>query len=84
VVDGKGWRSGATVERRKLSQWFLKITKYADELLEAIKTLDGWPEKVRLMQENWIGKSEGAYIDFMFTVKEELSTVNRQLSTEHT
>jgi leucyl-tRNA synthetase len=84
VVDGKGWRSGATVERRKLSQWFLKITKYADELLEAIKTLDGWPEKVRLMQENWIGKSEGAYIDFMFTVKEELSTVNRQPITVFT
>ncbi len=56
VVDGKGWRSGAPVERRKLYQWFLKITQYADELLDGIKTLDRWPEKVRIMQENWIGK----------------------------
>lgn len=59
VVDGKGWRSGAPVERRKLNQWFLKITEYADELLEEIKKLDRWPEKVRIMQENWIGKSQG-------------------------
>ena len=59
VVDGKGWRSGAPVERKKLNQWFLKITDYADELLEAIKTLDRWPEKVRTMQHNWIGKSQG-------------------------
>jgi leucyl-tRNA synthetase len=60
VVDGKGWRSGAPVERRKLYQWFLKITDYAEELLDGIKTLDRWPDKVRLMQENWIGKSQGA------------------------
>jgi leucyl-tRNA synthetase len=66
VVDGKGWRSGAPVERRKLNQWFLKITAYADELLSAIKTLDRWPEKVRLMQENWIGKSSG--LQFRFDV----------------
>lgn len=59
VVDGRGWRSGAVVERRKLKQWFLKITDFADELLEGIKTLDGWPEKVRIMQEHWIGKSQG-------------------------
>ena len=59
VVDGKGWRSGAAVERKKLNQWFLKITDYADELLEAIKTLDRWPDKVRTMQHNWIGKSQG-------------------------
>lgn len=64
VVDGKGWRSGVPVERRKLSQWSLKITQYADELLEGLKTLDGWPEKVRTMQENWIGKSYGAYLYF--------------------
>lgn len=64
VVDGKGWRSGAPVEKRKLSQWFLKITDYADELLADLKTLDGWPEKVRTMQENWIGKSYGAYLYF--------------------
>jgi leucyl-tRNA synthetase len=64
VVDGKGWRSGAPVERRKLNQWFLQITRYADDLLAAIKTLDGWPDKVRLMQENWLGKSIGAKIRF--------------------
>jgi leucyl-tRNA synthetase len=59
VIDGKGWRSGAPVERRKLSQWFLKITDFADELLGGLKGLDQWPDKVRLMQENWIGKSRG-------------------------
>jgi leucyl-tRNA synthetase len=59
VIDGRGWRSGAEVERRKLTQWFMRITAYADELLEGLKTLDRWPEKVRLMQENWIGKSRG-------------------------
>jgi leucyl-tRNA synthetase len=64
VIDGKGWRSGATVERRKLSQWFLKITDFADDLLEGLKTLDNWPEKVRLMQENWIGKSQGLQFRF--------------------
>ncbi len=59
VVDGCGWRSGVPVERRKLNQWFLKITNYAEDLLEGLKTLPNWPEKVRIMQENWIGKSEG-------------------------
>ncbi|MBC8791839.1 MAG: leucine--tRNA ligase [Tagaea sp. CACIAM 22H2] len=62
VIDGKGWRSGAPVEKKKLSQWFFKITDYADELLDALSTLDRWPEKVRLMQDNWIGKSSGAYV----------------------
>ena len=64
VIDGRGWRSGALVEKRKLNQWFLKITDFADELLEGLKNLDQWPEKVRLMQENWIGKSEG--LEFAF------------------
>ncbi len=64
VIDGKGWRSGAPVEKRKLAQWFLKITAYSDELLDALKGLDRWPDKVRLMQENWIGRSEGAYVDW--------------------
>jgi leucyl-tRNA synthetase len=64
VIDGRGWRSGAPVERRKLSQWFLKITDFADDLLEGLKALDDWPEKVRLMQENWIGKSRGLQFSF--------------------
>ena len=66
VIDGRGWRSGAPVEKRKLSQWFLKITDFADELLEGLGALDGWPEKVRLMQENWIGKSQGLRCTFRF------------------
>ena len=64
VIDGKGWRSGATVERRKLSQWFLRITDFADELLEGLGSLEHWPDKVRLMQENWIGKSQGLRFSF--------------------
>ena len=64
VVDGKGWRSGVQVEKRQLSQWFLKITSFAQDLLEDLSTLDRWPERVRLMQENWIGRSEGAHILF--------------------
>ena len=64
VIDGRGWRSGAIVERRKLSQWFFRITRYADELLDALKTMERWPEKVRTMQENWIGRSEGARVRF--------------------
>jgi len=62
VVDGRGWRSGAVVEKRKLNQWFLRITDYADDLIEGLKDLDRWPDKVRLMQENWIGKSRGATV----------------------
>lgn len=65
VIDGRGWRSGAVVERRKLSQWFLKITAYADDLLSALQDgLERWPERVKLMQQNWIGKSEGARFSF--------------------
>lgn len=64
VVGGRGWRSGAVIEKKKIKQWFFKITDYAEELLQGLKTLDGWPEKIKLMQENWIGKSEGAIIDF--------------------
>ncbi|GAA3258087.1 hypothetical protein GCM10020258_18860 [Sphingomonas yabuuchiae] len=60
VIDGRGWRSGALVEKRKLNQWFLKITDFADELLEGLTTLEHWPDKVKLMQENWIGRSKGS------------------------
>jgi leucyl-tRNA synthetase len=66
VIDGKGWRSGAEVEKRKLNQWFLKITEFADDLLEGLGSLEDWPEKVRLMQENWIGKSQG--LEFSFQI----------------
>src|SRR5262245_26263342 len=64
VIDGRGWRSGAPIEQRELTQWFFKITHYADDLLAAIDTLDRWPDKVRLMQKNWIGKSEGVRVRF--------------------
>src|SRR4051794_38853364 len=75
VVDGRGWRSGAVVERRKLSQWFLKITEFADDLLEGLKGLARWPEKVRLMQENWIGKSRG--LQFSFRLAEPLEGIEQ-------
>tara|TARA_B100000700_G_scaffold239217_1_gene265862 strand:- start:281 stop:2818 length:2538 start_codon:yes stop_codon:yes gene_type:complete len=64
VVDGKGWRSGAPVERKKLNQWFFNISKFSDELLDGLKNLDKWPNKVKTMQKNWIGKSFGCEIDF--------------------
>ena len=64
VVDGCGWRSGAPIERKEISQWFLKITAYADELLEGLETLDEWPEQVKTMQTNWIGRSYGAEVNF--------------------
>ena len=64
VVDGRGWRSGALVERRNIPQWFVKITAMAQELLDDLDKLDGWPEKVKIMQSNWIGRSEGVNLDF--------------------
>jgi len=64
VIDGRGWRSGALVEQRKLTQWFLHITAYAEDLLLALDELERWPEKVRLMQANWIGRSEGLRMSF--------------------
>ena len=69
VIDGKGWRSGAEVEQKKLSQWFFKITDYAESLLKALDDMSGWPEKVRTMQKNWIGKSFGCEIDFVISSK---------------
>jgi leucyl-tRNA synthetase len=69
VIDGRGWRSGALVEKRELAQWFLRITAYSDELLSALDGLERWPEKVRLMQKNWIGRSEG--MRFSFALEDE-------------
>ena len=71
VIDGRGWRSGALVERRKLAQWFLKITDFAEELLTALQGLERWPERVRLMQENWIGRSTGARVLFALEDRED-------------
>ena len=73
VIDGKGWRTGATVEQKTLSQWFFKITHYAEELLSDIENLSLWPEKVKVMQKNWIGKSVGAEIEF------DLPKINKKI-----
>jgi len=64
VIDGKGWRSGAIVEKREIAQWYIKISDYAQELLDGLDTLPGWPERVKLMQRNWIGRSEGTEVHF--------------------
>ena len=74
VIDGKGWRSGADVEKKTLKQWFLKITDYAEELLDGTDKLTGWPEQVKTQQKNWIGKSEG--MNFSFRVKDSNETIN--------
>ena len=71
VIDGRGWRSGALVEKRNLSQWFFRITAFADDLLEALKTLDRWPPQVRTMQQNWIGRSEGLTMSFEISGRED-------------
>ncbi|OYW50370.1 MAG: leucine--tRNA ligase [Novosphingobium sp. 28-62-57] len=81
VIDGRGWRSGALVEKRKLNQWFLKITDFADELLEGLSTLDKWPEKVRTMQENWIGKSQGLQFAFDLSSGERLEVYTTRPDT---
>ncbi len=78
VVDGRGWRSGALVERRKIPQWFLRITDYAQELLDDLDTLDDWPEMVRTMQQNWIGRSEG--IELVFGIAGEQDAALREIS----
>src|SRR5690606_33708841 len=75
VIDGRGWRSGALVEKREIPQWFLRITDYAQELFDALDRLDGWPEAVKTMQRNWIGRSEGLEIDFRVDGEDEPLTV---------
>ena len=75
VIDGCGWRSGAVVERREIPQWFIRITAYAEELLEGLDTLDGWPEAVRTMQRNWIGKSRG--VELAFGLDEPVANLDR-------
>ena len=81
VIDGRGWRSGAIVERRKLSQWFFKITAFAEELLTALDTLERWPEKVRVMQKNWIGRSEGLRFQFQLSDGEKLDVFTTRPDT---
>jgi leucyl-tRNA synthetase len=81
VVDGRGWRSGAVVEKRQLDQWFLKITAFADELLAGLGSLEGWPDKVRLMQENWLGKSQGLQFRFALTNGDSLEVYTTRPDT---
>jgi leucyl-tRNA synthetase len=81
VIDGKGWRSGVAVERKKLAQWFFKITDYADELLDALDHMERWPEKVRVMQKNWIGRSEGLRFTFALSNKESLDVFTTRPDT---
>ena len=81
VIDGRGWRSGALVERRKLAQWFFKITAFADDLLAGLDTLERWPEKVRVMQKNWIGRSEGLRFTFDLSNSEKLDVFTTRPDT---
>jgi len=81
VIDGRGWRSGALVERRKLSQWFLKITEFAEDLLTGVQGLEHWPDKVKLMQENWIGKSEGLQFNWSLSDGESLEVYTTRPDT---
>ena len=75
VVDGKGWRSGATVERKKLNQWFFNISKFSEELLQGLETLDQWPNKVKVMQKNWIGKSFGCEVEFKIESSKPIQSI---------
>ncbi|ADJ27416.1 leucine--tRNA ligase [Nitrosococcus watsonii] len=81
VIDGRGWRSGALVERREIPQWFLKITAYGEELLTSLDELTGWPEQVRAMQRNWIGRSEGVEVQFQVEGKEALAVFTTRPDT---
>src|SRR5260370_27724199 len=71
VIDGRGWRSGALVEKREIPMYYLRITDYADELLDNLETMTGWPERVRTMQANWIGRSEGVRFAFPHAIRDE-------------
>ncbi len=75
VIDGKGWRSGAIVERKKLNQWFFSISKFSEELLEGLESLKNWPNKVKVMQKNWIGKSFGCEVDFKIESSKPIKTI---------
>src|SRR5476649_2024761 len=81
VIDGRGWRSNAPVERRKLSQWFFKITDFTEDLLAGLDTLDRWPDKVRVMQRNWIGRSEGLRFSFALSNGEKLDVFSTRPDT---
>ena len=81
VINGKGWRSGAIVERKKLSQWFFNISKFSEDLLKGLDELENWPNKVKVMQKNWIGKSFGCEIDFK--IQGDLPVNNIKLSLIH-
>ena len=76
VIDGKGWRSGAVVERKKLNQWFFNISKFSEDLLQGLDELNEWPNKVKIMQKNWIGKSFGCEIDFKVEGNKEINQLN--------
>lgn len=81
VIDGKGWRSGAIVEKKSLNQWFFKISDFSEDLLNDLNKLPGWPEKVKLMQKNWIGKSSGAEIDFEVSNGEKIKVFSTRIDT---
>lgn len=81
VIDGKGWRSGAVVERKRINQWFLKITDFAEDLVNGLDDLTGWPDKVKTMQRNWIGKSKGAYVNFNTSTSDEIKVFTTRPET---
>ena len=81
VIDGKGWRSGATVERKKLNQWFFNIKKFSEELLENLNSLDEWSKKVKVMQKNWIGKSFGCEVSFKIENSKNISEIKYKVAT---
>ena len=77
VIDGRGWRSGAPVEKREIPMYYLRITDYADELLDNLDSMTGWPERVRTMQANWIGRSEGVRFAFPHDIRDAAGEAHR-------